>query len=77
MKDELRNYIQDELLDGREITDDENLLLSGLIDSMGVMRLVAFISERFGISVPPEDLTIENFVSLDAMAEYLSRSLPE
>ncbi len=71
MKEKLQQYIQDELLDGREISDDENLLLGGLIDSMGVMRLVAFVEEAFQVSVPPEDLTIENFMTIETMIRYL------
>ena len=71
MKATLKQYIQDELLDGREVSDDENLLLGGLIDSMGVMRLVAFVGETFQVSVPPEDLTIENFMTIETMIRYL------
>ena len=71
MKDQLREFVCHELLDGREFSDDENLLLTGLIDSIGVMRLVAHVNEVFHIEIPPEDLTIENFSNLNAMSEYL------
>jgi acyl carrier protein len=75
MKDQLKTFIQTELLDEREIADDENLLLTGLIDSMGVMRLVAFVDESLKIAIPPEDLTIENFSNLNAMHQYLEGRL--
>ena len=74
MKDVVRQFITAELLNGRadvELKDADNLLLSGLIDSLGMMRLVAFIEEDLQIPVPPEDVTIENFVSLDAIGAYL------
>lgn len=71
MKNQLREFLQTELLDGRAFEDDENLLLTGLIDSMGVMRLVNHVQETFDIAIPPEDLTIENFSNLNAMHEYL------
>lgn len=74
MKDELRRFLVDDILDGNEgrtIGDDEDLLLSGLLDSIGAMRLVAFIESTFGVTVPPEDLTIETFSSLNALEAYL------
>lgn len=72
----IREFISDELvldeLDG-EIGHDQDLLTSGLIDSLGVMRLVGFIQDGFAVDVPPEDVTIENFLTLATICEYLSR----
>lgn len=76
MKDSLRRYISHELLgNGQtlEVTDDENLLGSGLIDSIGMMSLVVFIESELNIDVPPEDVTIEHFLSLNAIDEYLTK----
>ena len=70
----LRDYICNTLLDGREIARDENLLLSGLLDSLGVMSLVTFIETKFAIEVPFEDVVIENFATLDAMTNYIALS---
>lgn len=53
----------------------EDLLEDSLIDSLGVMRLVAFIKSETGVTVPPEDMTIENFVSINAIATYLENRL--
>ena len=74
MKEALRNYVCTELLGngtGTEIDDEENLLLSGLVDSMGMMRLVLYIEENFSVAVPPEDVTIENFSTISSIAKYL------
>ena len=76
MKDSLRRYISHELLGNGhslEVTDDENLLGSGLIDSIGMMSLVVFIESELHIDVPPEDVTIEHFLSLNAIDEYLKK----
>ena len=70
----LKDYISQSLLDGRAIEADENLLLSGLLDSLGVMSLVAFIEQQFQIAVPFEDVTIENFASLTTMTAYIRAS---
>ena len=72
MRDELKSYIETDLLSGHEVEPGEELLLSGLVDSLGVMRLIAFIETRFGIRVPAGDMKLQNFRSIDAIATYLS-----
>lgn len=68
----LQAYIEGTLLNGRSIEVDENLLLSGLIDSLGVMSLVAFMEKEFGLEIPFDDVIIENFASLSAMSSYVA-----
>ena len=75
-KAELMAFVRDELLhDGKaNINDDEDLLGGGVIDSIGILRLVGFIEEKFGIRVPDEDVIYDNFHSIQAMNEYLNSS---
>ena len=72
--DMLRQFIQDELFNGQNsggLEPDEDLLLSGRVDSLGVVRLIAFIEEELKIHVPAEDVTIDHFLTLQAMVDYL------
>ncbi|MDJ0951644.1 MAG: acyl carrier protein [Alphaproteobacteria bacterium] len=71
MLDTIKSFIETELLSGREIDSGENLLLSGLVDSLGVMRLVAFIEVKFGLKVPAADIKLVNFATLDAIVAYV------
>jgi acyl carrier protein len=74
-KEILRQFIRQELLahqDSAEIHDEDNLLESGMIDSLGIMRLVAFVEEKFGMKVAYEDITIDNFQSIDAIFAYVA-----
>ncbi|NIP96603.1 MAG: acyl carrier protein, partial [Akkermansiaceae bacterium] len=65
----LQTFVRDELLAGsREVGLDDELLMDGYVDSVGVMRLTAFIEESFGLKVPPQDLTIENFRSVNSLS---------
>jgi acyl carrier protein len=73
VKKHLQDFIEGELLSGRTVTSDEDLLVSELLDSLAVMRLVAFIRKTLGISVPARDVTLANFSTIDAMAAYLER----
>ena len=68
------NYIQKNLLGGKdaiELSPEDDLLASGLLDSMGVMRLVGFVEETFNIKIPPEDIVIENFMDVKAITNYV------
>lgn len=73
-KNALMEYIRDEFVRNRGtvIKEDEDLLSSGLIDSLGILKLVSFIEERFGIQIPEEDVVFENFNSVEAMSRFLA-----
>lgn len=69
----IRGFIQAEILNDvtARIEPDQNLLLTEMLDSLGVFRLVAFLETEFGVSIPPEDVTLENFATLRLMDAYL------
>lgn len=71
----IMDHVGSELLVDPELGLDEHedFLMTGRIDSMGVMRLVSFINEEFSITVPNEDLIADNFSSVEAIDAYLSR----
>lgn len=74
MKIRIKEYILHELLNDAgeaELSFDEEILTDGRVDSLGVMRLVAFLESETGLSIPPEDLVLENFASIDAIGSYL------
>lgn len=56
-----------------KLPHDEDLLAADLIDSLGITELVGFLESRFGISVADEDLTPDNFRSVDSIVAFVSR----
>jgi len=74
-----RRYILDNFLytkpDAR-LDEDERLLERGIVDSMGVMELIAFLQDQFGINVAEADITEEHFGSLGAIATYVAARRP-
>jgi acyl carrier protein len=59
--------------------DDEPLLANGILDSLGIIRLAAFIEETFSIGVPDDALLPENFSTLrrvTALVEHLEARAP-
>jgi acyl carrier protein len=71
----LMTYVKEELLRGRgeKLTPEDDLLSQGIIDSLGILQLVGFIEDRFGMQVPDEDVVYENFHSMKALAAYLDK----
>jgi acyl carrier protein len=73
---DIEQFILSELTQGRGITNidpQENLLSKGIVDSHGVMELVGFLEERYGITVGDEDLSPENFESVASIEAYVQR----
>lgn len=50
-----------------------SLLETGVVDSTGVLELVAFLEREFGLSVPDRDLVPENFDTVQRLAAYITR----
>lgn len=69
----LMRYIKEELLRGRknDLQPEDDLLGSGIINSLGILQLVSFIEERMSIEIPDEDVVYENFHSVGALTDYL------
>lgn len=69
----LREFIATKLLDGSHpaLGYDDDLLMSGLLDSLKVIRLATFAQEQFGVEIPPQDVVIDHFISIEALNGYL------
>ena len=75
MQKEILAYIKDNFMNGlpdEELMPEDDLLGSGILDSMGFMRLIMFIETELGTKIPPEDMTIENFMTVDSITSYLN-----
>jgi len=72
-KNSLMQYVQDEFVRkrGGEIKEEDDLLGSGIIDSLGILKLVSFLEEEFAMEIPSEDVVYENFQSIESMVRYL------
>ena len=75
MLSKLKQFVGEELLEGRDAGLDEHtpLLEWGVIDSLSVAELVSFTSERFEIDVPQREVTPDNLKDLDAYVGMLMR----
>jgi acyl carrier protein len=70
----VRQFIVDELAggDGRgPIEPDASLIRSGILDSLGLLRLMVFIEERYGVEVEAAEVIPANFESLDRIGDFI------
>ena len=74
--DDIRKLIQVEILNEPDfsIADDQDLLLSEILNSLSVTLLIARLEDECKVQIRPEDVTLENFSSLQSIETYL-RSL--
>jgi acyl carrier protein len=75
---EIRSYLIEEFLFGRGDTlNDETPLLGNVIDSQGVIEVVAFLQQRFKITVEDEDVRTENLATLKTVVALVEKKLHE
>jgi acyl carrier protein len=58
-----------------EVKDDENLLTSNIIDSLGSFRMIAFLEETFPLTIEDTDMVPENFETLNAVERFVFAKL--
>lgn len=77
MRGALRRFLLEHFPAARSIQsqslDDAPLLESGIVDSLGILELVSFVTGTFGVSVDDDDLQPENFGSLHKLAAFIER----
>lgn len=74
----IREYILENFLftkDATALRDDASFLEEGIIDSTGVLELVMFVEETFGVTVPDDEIVPEHFDSVIRLAEYVLHKL--
>lgn len=76
LQSEVRQFIVDNFLygnDGDDLGSDTSLLKRGVIDSTGVLELVAFVEERYGITVADDELVPDNLDSISRISDFITR----
>ena len=75
---DLKTFIVGNFLFGKEgsgLGHDQSFLESGIIDSTGMLELVSFVEERYGISIGDRELVPENLDSLKNLSQFIARKV--
>lgn len=76
IRTEVRGFIVESFLFGDEsqpLPDDLSLIDNDLVDSTGVLELVGFIEERFGVAVDDAEIVPANLDSIERIAAFVAR----
>ena len=73
----VRAFLVDSFLLGDDdgFADDESLLDSGIVDSTGVMEIVAFLEETYGIPIDDDELVADNLDSVERLTKFVDAKL--
>lgn len=72
----LSEFITTNLIQGQEdvsLTADDNLLISGLIDSLGIIQLVKYVEKENDITIAPGEITLKNFKTINAIVNFVEK----
>jgi acyl carrier protein len=73
VEEKVRQYIQDELLEGAELPVDP--LAEGMLDSLAIEQLIGYVEDEFGVIFEDEELVAENFASITTVVELVEAKL--
>jgi len=76
MKEKVKKFIIDTFMYGEgDLKDNEPLFESGIIDSIGFMKLLSFIGETFNVSVDMSEVTMEKFGTVNDIVNVIQSKL--
>lgn len=68
---ELTAFLTTEVLEDVPELSPDQPLLTGLLDSFGLLALLNFIEEKFGVAIPHDEVVTDNFSSVNALAAFI------
>ena len=73
----IREFIVETFLfgDSAGLDDNTSFMETGLVDSMGILKIADFIERTYGIRLQPDEFVPENLDSIDNIVNYIKRSL--
>ena len=70
---EIKTFFAQQFPATKNVGDEDPLLKNGLIDSLGILEVVAFVEKQFGIIVSDDDLLPENFDSIHSLTKFVQQ----
>ena len=76
-KAKVRKFIADRFLfgDDKKLGDNNSLLESGIVDSTGILEVVAHLEERFGVKIDNDEMIPENLDTIASIEAFLKRKI--
>lgn len=77
-KAKLIEFIRSDLARGKgvnQLSETDDLVESDIMDSLGIMKLILFLENNYSVKISDDDLTLENFSSVDSIYSLVQRKL--
>ena len=73
---QIRDFVRETFAEGAgngTFSDDSSLVETGIIDSLGIVKMISFIETTFGFKVREQDIVPEYFENIRAIASYVEQ----
>ena len=79
LRQQLKNFVIDNFLYGQPeaFTDDDSFLKKGFIDSTGVIELISFLQDQYGITIDDNEIIPENLDSISSLCRFVKQKCQE
>lgn len=74
LEEELTAYIMAEIMssgNARDLGPNDDLIGSGILDSLAMIKLVTHLEQQYGVALQPEEMTMENLGSIAALVRLV------
>lgn len=78
IREELRSFLRETFFIGTttmKLRDSDSLMDAGTVSSTGILEVVTFLEEHFGLEIDDQELLPENFDSIDRLVQFVGRKL--
>jgi len=76
IEEKVKNFISENILFsdiGYPFNEDDSFLEKGVVDSMNVMEIVAFVEDTFGVNISDSDIVPSNFDSISNITKFIEK----
>ena len=78
VKESIKNYVLSELVSDKQhsnLSDTDQLIETGIIDSLGIMKLIGFLEDSLSVQIDDMDLVPENFATIESIATLVEKKI--
>jgi acyl carrier protein len=78
LETEIRRFIADKFLfgDDTKLADQDSLLEAGIVDSTGILEIIAFLERSYGVKVDNDEMVPENLDTIASLCAFVRKKLP-
>ena len=70
----IRGFFETDLLKRSKVdhvSNDDNVIAAGIVDSLGIVKIISYLEDAFSVEIDDADLVMENFETIESMATFV------